>query len=862
MVLDERSAGFVGLGLGLALGRPAVVVTTSGTAAAELHASVVEAHQAAVPLLVCTADRPPELQQVGAPQTIDQNRLYGSAVRFFADPGPPDASRAADWRSLASRVVLETFGPRPGPVQLNLQFREPLVGRPGPLPAGRPDGAPWHRRPGVTRGLTPDLVAELARQWSARRGVFVAGRGVGDPAALEALADRLGWPILAEPRSGCGSGHRNVVARADGFLREPTVAGALAPEVVVGVGEPPASKVLNQWLAGVDGDHVLVEPTGRVLDPDRRVGLFLEVGVAALRDGLIPAGDGARLRPGRPPAPDSAPQPAPAAWLEAWRAADGAAEAALDRALGEEPGATEPATARALLRAAGAGDAVVASSSMPVRDLEWYGPRRADVRVLANRGANGIDGVVSTALGVALAGSPTWLLVGDLALLHDAGGLLGCRDRPVRLRLVVADNAGGGIFSFLPQAHELPAAAFERYFGTPQAVDVRGLLAVHGIPTRRGHHRRRGRGRPRPAGGVDRAGAGAGGADGAGSQRGHPRPAQPRHGRGGAPGARRWAQELRSGAQSGRPSAAGARGCRWAGRPGQAADADGGEGARVDACDAGEQVVERASRCRRCGGTGSAAGGVGRCGRGRLAGSGPSRAGTPASRSSSARPDGRGGRWDGLAAGGGGRCGRVGRRPRDAGGRPGSRGPGRSAGRRRGRRARSRTGCRAGCRRWRARCGPGPRRPVGRMARAPAGGAARAPKGGQDPALVGQVVEVRAGQRPREGARDVLEVDETEPGVVRREQGPLAEAQHGDGDRSAGDVLQPGGEALSVMGGNDQLGDAAGRERGVDVTTQELGQADRAVRVATAPHDGSEALGADVGDPFDVLGLASRHPRS
>ena len=119
---------------------------------------------------------------------------------------------------------------------------------------------------------------------------------------------------------------------------------------------------------------------------------------------------------------------------------------------------------------------------MPVRDLEWYGPRRADVRVLANRGANGIDGVFSTALGVALAGSPTWLLVGDLALLHDAGGLLGCRDRPVRLRLVVADNAGGGIFSFLPQAHELPAAAFERYFGTPQAVDVQGLLAVHGIP--------------------------------------------------------------------------------------------------------------------------------------------------------------------------------------------------------------------------------------------------------------------------------------------------------------------------------------------------------------------------------------------
>jgi 2-succinyl-5-enolpyruvyl-6-hydroxy-3-cyclohexene-1-carboxylate synthase len=335
----------------------------------------------------------------------------------------------------------------------------------------------------VVEALTPELVAELGSAWSARRGVFVAGRGVDEPAALEELADHLDWPILAEPRAGCGSGHGAVVARADAFLRDPAVADALAPEVVVGVGEPPASKVLNQWLAGLRADRVLVDPGGRVLDPERRVGLFLEVGVAALHAGLLAAavaqteeerGRGELSRLLRPAPPD---------WRERWRRVDDAADAALQQALLEQQGASEPGTARSLLRTARSGDAVVVSSSMPIRDVEWYAPRRADVHVLANRGANGIDGVVSTALGVALAGAPTWLLIGDLALLHDAGALLGCRGRPLRLRLVVVDNAGGGIFSFLPQAQALPAADFERFFGTPQAVDVPALLGVHGIPT-------------------------------------------------------------------------------------------------------------------------------------------------------------------------------------------------------------------------------------------------------------------------------------------------------------------------------------------------------------------------------------------
>jgi 2-succinyl-5-enolpyruvyl-6-hydroxy-3-cyclohexene-1-carboxylate synthase len=473
VVLDERSAGFVALGLGLATGRPALVATTSGTAAAELHAAVAEAHHARVPLLVCTADRPPELQEVGAPQTIDQTRLYGPAVRFFADPGvavdEPAARRT--WRSLASRVWLEATGGRPGPVQLNLPFREPLVGVPGELPAGRSGGGPWHRRPHAGARLDQPLAAELSAAWAGRRGVVVAGAGIDDPLAVLALAELLGWPVLADPRSGCRNPDRLVVAHADAFLRSPVVAERLRPEVVVRIGEPPASKVVGQWLAASDADVVVVSADGAVLDPDRQAALVLALPASALAEGLVEG-----LAPGR-----SLGAGAPQEWTQVWRAADDAAARALDDWLAVTVDASEIGVARGVASITREGEDLVVSSSMPIRDLEWYAPRAVAARVLANRGANGIDGVVSTACGVALAGAATWLLVGDLALLHDSSGLLGLADRAVRLRLVVVDNGGGGIFSFLPQAGALPAERFERFYGTPQRVDLPELLRVHGI---------------------------------------------------------------------------------------------------------------------------------------------------------------------------------------------------------------------------------------------------------------------------------------------------------------------------------------------------------------------------------------------
>jgi 2-succinyl-5-enolpyruvyl-6-hydroxy-3-cyclohexene-1-carboxylate synthase len=464
---DERSGAFVALGLGRATGRPAVVLTTSGTAAAELHPALVEADLDRVPLLAVTADRPPELHDVGAPQTVDQAHLYGRSVRWFSDPGPPDAVAAGTWRSLAARSVLEATSSPAGPVHLNLGFREPLVGSPSAVPPGRPDGAPWHgalQSPlGVDDASVEAVVALLAaRPERTCRGVLVAGGGVQDPDGVLMLAEALGWPVLADPRSGCRTGHSSAVAHADALLR---VDGPLrAADVVVRLGSVPASKVQAQWLRDLTGVQVLVDRDGTWLDPDRTASL-----VVAAEPGAL-----CRALAGRLPSAD-------AAWLQGWRTADDAVEDALAGSLDGAVQWSEPGVARAVTRAVPDGGAIVVSSSMPVRDVEWFAGSLSDRTVHVNRGANGIDGVVSTAVGVALAGQPTALLIGDVALLHDTNGLLGLVRRDVTLCIVVVDNDGGGIFSFLPQASALADDRFEALFGTPHGVDLEALAHVHGL---------------------------------------------------------------------------------------------------------------------------------------------------------------------------------------------------------------------------------------------------------------------------------------------------------------------------------------------------------------------------------------------
>ncbi len=467
---DERAAGFAALGHAMATGDPSIVTCTSGTAAAHLHAAVIEADLSAVPLIICTTDRPPELWQVGAPQTVDQNRLFGSAVRFYAEPGVAVPEMAGAWRSLGSRLVAEANGgaDRPGPVHINLSFRDPLVAAPGPLPAGRSKLAPWHRD--LRAGRSTAGEAEIDEVWNRVRGldgVIVAGHGTSDPPSVLSLGRALGWPVLADHRSGCRA-EGQAIAHFDPLLRNEAFAARSNPDVVLRYGQPPASKVLSQWLAGAAADTISALGRSQWIDPERIASLV--VNEAGLARGLL-----ARVPPDLRPSAEA----------ERWQRADAVAEKMIADELVSIGGVTEPGVARSVVQGVPPGGSLLVASSMPIRDVEWFAPNRRRIRVYANRGANGIDGLIATATGIALSGSPTTLLIGDVAFLHDSSALIGLRDRPVALTIVVIDNDGGGIFSFLPQAELVDQAGFERLFGTPHGTDLAALSLAHGLEVER-----------------------------------------------------------------------------------------------------------------------------------------------------------------------------------------------------------------------------------------------------------------------------------------------------------------------------------------------------------------------------------------
>lgn len=473
--IDERSAGFLALGIGIATGVPAVVVTTSGTAAVELHPAVVEASQARVPMLVCTADRPMALRDVGAPQAINQTHLYGSTLRWFYEPGVADGFPASTWRSLGSRCIAESMGSPPGPVHLNLAFTEPLVGEPEALPDGRIQGRPWHQVIQAPRGVDAASLNEIARVLDVGKGVIVAGGPETDPTAVLALASASGWPVLADPRSGCRVPSDYTIGAFDALLRDKSFAKHHRAEVVVRIGELPASKVLNYWLAGTGACQVLIDPDGSWLDPDRILD-WVVVGEPSTWCLALSERLGSKRSD---------------EWTSSWISAERKAQSAIDEYLQtsfSEGTNTEPAIARRLVEQLEPGTTLFVSSSMPVRDVEWYSAPRDGVKVISNRGANGIDGVISSATGVALASNhPTALFIGDLAFLHDTNGLLGLARRNLDLTIVVIDNHGGGIFSFLPQASMLDVTRFEQLFGTPQDVDITSLISAHGIATLTAH---------------------------------------------------------------------------------------------------------------------------------------------------------------------------------------------------------------------------------------------------------------------------------------------------------------------------------------------------------------------------------------
>ena len=460
VLLDERVAGFGALGMAKASGRPVALVCTSGTAAANYLPAVVEAHHSGVPLVVCTADRPPEHRDAGAGQTIDQVKLYGDHVRWYAE-APCDLDQPDYFARLAVRAATTAgAGPDPGPVHLNWPFRKPLEPQ-GPIPRSSSTVG----RPVVPVRPLVDADVEAVSRLAGRRGLIVSGALDVDDAgavAIVGFAEAAGWPVVADAGSqlrGRGplvlDGAEWVLGRAD-----------LAPDVLVRLGGPPSNRAVIDFVESCPApDRLLVDPRRRWEDPSFGWTQSLASDPAALL-GAASAQVGS----------------ADGAWAASWIEAAYDAWNGVEEALGSAD-MLEPLLAAALLRALPPEVALYASSSMPVRDAASFWPPDAlPRRVLVNRGANGIDGVVSSALGAALAlDQPVAALVGDVALLHDIGGLLAAALADVDLTVVVPNNDGGGIFSLLPVADGGPEVHFEELFHTPHGVSLRDLANGLGV---------------------------------------------------------------------------------------------------------------------------------------------------------------------------------------------------------------------------------------------------------------------------------------------------------------------------------------------------------------------------------------------
>lgn len=491
--LDERSAAFFALGYGKATGTPAAVLTTSGTAAANLLPAVVEAAQSETPLLLLTADRPHRLRGQDANQVIDQVRLFGPYAKAFHELSLPELEGPSlrHLRALAGRVVACAVEAPAGPVHVNLPFDKPLEPGPAsvegeaftdahPLAAmGRPAGEPFVRvRSGRRLPTAADiaLVAELLRD--ANRPVLVAGpcpQPEETGPAVVGLCAAAGVPLLADPLSGArwgpSSGAR-IVSAYDLFLRDETLKGRLAPDLVLRVGAGPTSSAVHAWLAHHNGiRHVVVDGGGRWKDHGALVTDYLHVDAAELlasctaelSSGVAEVGGGAE-------------------WRELWHRASSAAEEELERQHAGVP--HEGDVVRDAVAALPSRSTVFVSSSMPVRDLDAFAPpREAPIRALGNRGASGIDGVVSAAFGASAgAGDPTLCILGDLAFFHDQNGLLWSREPDAPVVFLLIDNDGGGIFHMLPVREQEPH--FTRLFATPHGLDLRHAAELHAIPFR------------------------------------------------------------------------------------------------------------------------------------------------------------------------------------------------------------------------------------------------------------------------------------------------------------------------------------------------------------------------------------------
>lgn len=476
MQYDERSAGFFALGLARARGAPVALICTSGTAAANYLPAVVEARLARVPLIVLSADRPHELRDNGAPQTINQIGIYGRHVKWFSDlPEPVDDEALLGYlRSLVARAIAVSQESPDGPVHLNCPFREPLVPDRALLheifsesPATVVRGQ--HGRRTLVASTLDDLVARLRQ---AHSGLILCGPGCepGLAAPLSDLAVRLGFPILADPLSGLRCGphdQRLVISSYDAFLRDERFAAQHTPDLVLRFGAMPTSKPVLQYLQRhprayqvvVDGGAEWREPTSLASEHVFADDIWL---CTSLLD-QVPTNE-AFFTP----------------WVLAWLSADQTTRSVVHTHLRNHSTISEPRVFAELSHLLPDGATLFVANSMPVRDCDtFFSASERAIYIAGNRGANGIDGLVSTGLGMAAGGArPLVMVLGDLSLYHDSNGLLAAKLHAIDATIVLINNDGGGIFSFLPQSSEHDQ--FERLFGTPHGLAFRPLAELYG----------------------------------------------------------------------------------------------------------------------------------------------------------------------------------------------------------------------------------------------------------------------------------------------------------------------------------------------------------------------------------------------
>ncbi len=474
-LLDERSAGFFALGLAKRTQRPVALVCTSGSALANYMPAVVEASMSGTPLLLLTADRPPELQDCHSGQTIDQLKFYGSYVRHFHQMAVPEAGLFDYLRQTLVHAVARSCQQSAGPVHLNLPFRDPLA----PESEGEPvcSAAELERAATVITRPTEAVVAlsefdsvSLERLMSHQRGLIVVGaenppggdEGFADAVTL--LSHKLGWPVIADvlnPLRNHADENAALICAYDFFLRDAATADSLRPTAVLQIGNLPTSKVLRRWLGGLDASSFLLTRLADNTDPLHRVALPLYGDAHALAEALPH-------------------QQADRSWVEKWQTVEATTQHWLKTELDGMKGLFEGKVAWLLSQHAPIGASVFLANSMSVRYGEYcWAPGSRAVSIYCNRGANGIDGTLSTAMGVAHGGPPAILLTGDLAFLHDSNGLLAKGQMDGSLTVIVINNQGSGIFETLPVAAQ--SEVFESHFATPQSVDIGRLCQAHAV---------------------------------------------------------------------------------------------------------------------------------------------------------------------------------------------------------------------------------------------------------------------------------------------------------------------------------------------------------------------------------------------